>query len=72
MIPVNPKVGEVWHFLIGDAVACSIGKIMNITDYTSTIKMSEYFDTVVYPRSKITFVERVVLVKDSRYVCDND
>lgn len=72
MTYVNPKVGEVWHFLIGDAVACSTGKIMNITYYTSTIKVSEYFDPVVYARSKITFVERVILVRDSRYMCDND
>jgi len=72
MISVEPRVGEVWHFLIGDAVACSIGKIVNITDYTATIKVSEYFDPVVYARSKINFIERVIMVRDSRYMCDND
>jgi hypothetical protein len=68
----EPKVGQVWHFLIGDDVSCAIGKIVNITDYTATIKVSEYFDPVVYARSKIEFIERVIMVKDSKYLCGND
>jgi len=72
MTSAEPRVGEVWHFLIGDDVACAIGKIVNITDYTATIKVSEYFDPVVYARSKIEFIERVTMARDSRYMCDND
>ena len=73
MTSVEPRVGETWHFLIGDAVCCAKGEIINITPYTATIKReaSVLSQPSVYARSKITFVERVGPV-NSRYMCDND
>jgi hypothetical protein len=73
MTSVEPKVGETWYFLIGDAVCCTSGEVVNITPNTATIRSGAriFGEPSVYARSKITFVERVASV-DSRYMCDND
>jgi len=74
MTSVEPKVGETWYFLIGDAVCCSSGEVVNITPNTATIRNSSrvFSEPSVYARSKINFVEKITRIKDSRYMCDND
>lgn len=71
MTSVNPAIGETWYFLIGDAVCCTMGEIIDITKNTATIKQEKLWrEPLVYARSKITFVERVMT--RSNYMCDND
>jgi len=73
MISVEPKVGETWHFLIGEAVCCARGEIVAITPYTATIRTSRVLsEPSVYARSKITFVERVIPVTTMKDMCGND
>lgn len=58
----EPKLGETWYFLIGEAVACSKGKIIDITPGTVTFGREDSYlpyDPPVYARSKIEFVERI-------------
>ena len=71
-----PKIGETWYYLIGDAVACSKGKIIDITSGTVTFAREETYlpyDPPVYPRSKIEFVERIGNnIGESSDLCGND
>ena len=73
MTSVNPCIGETWYYLIGDAVSCTKGEIVDITPYTVSFRRQSTImsEPLVYPRSKIEFVERIV-VGNSKYMCDND
>lgn len=72
----EPKIGETWYFLIGNAVACSKGKIIDITPGTVTFGREESYlsyDPPVYARSKIQFIERICNVtSESSKLCGND
>lgn len=73
---LEPKIGETWYFLIGQAVACSKGKIIDITPGTVTFAREETYlpyDHPVYARHKIEFVERIGnATSESSQLCGND
>lgn len=72
----EPKIGETWYYLIGEAISCSKGKIIDITSGTVTFAREECYlpyDPPVYARNKIEFVERIGNVTtESSQLCGND